>query len=101
MCEGEGVQRRLTHLKSRTQRTLNPLTIQKQTVDLSSNYVCIVLLAHLVPVVEAQVLVTLFTVMVGIVSCIFGELNPARPPAQEHLLLAHRVSFARTNNAVS
>lgn len=100
MCEREGVQRRLTYLKSRTQRTLNPSTIQ-QTVDLSSNYVCIVLLAHLVPVVEAQVLVTLFTVMIGIVSCIFGELNPARLPAQEHLLLAHRVSFARTNNAVS
>lgn len=77
----------------------HPFNIQKQTADLSSDCVC-VLLAHLVPGAEAQVLVTLFTVMVGVEGCVFRELSPTSPPAQVHVLLAHRVSFARTNSAV-
>lgn len=66
---------------------LHLFNIQKQSGDLFD------LLAHLVPGVEAQVLVTLFTVMVGVVGCIFRELNPTCPPAQVHVLLAHRVSL--------
>lgn len=69
--------------------------IQKQTAELSSDCVCVVLLTHLVPGIEAQVLVTLFTVMVSVVGCVFRELNPTCPPAQVHALLAHRVFFAR------
>lgn len=51
--------------------------------------------ADLVSGVEAQVLMTLFTVMVGVVGRIFRQLNPRCPPSQVHVLLTHRVSFER------
>lgn len=68
--------------------------IQKQTGELLDYS------THLVPGVEAQVLLTLFTVMVGVVGCVFRELNPTCPPAKVHVLLTNGVSFARKMNAI-
>lgn len=36
---------------------------------------------------------TLFTVMVGVVGCIFGQLHPGRSPAQVHILLTAGICF--------
>ena len=43
--------------------------------------VCLLCPAHLISGIEAQVLMTLFTVVVGVVGCIFRQLDPRCPPA--------------------
>lgn len=54
---------------------------------------CSVCLTHLVSGVKAQVLVALFTVMVGVVGCIFRQLHPGCSPAQVHVLLTPSICF--------
>lgn len=51
----------------------------------------------LVSRVEAQVLMTLFAVMICVVGCILRQLYPSCPPTQVHIFLSHRISW-RTNN---
>lgn len=71
--------------------TCNVYISKRQREFLSSG--CFVFSAHLVSRVKAQVLVTLFTVMVGVVGRVFRELYPGCPPAQVHILLTHSISF--------
>lgn len=51
--------------------------------------------ADLVSGVETQVLMTLLTVVICVIGCIFGQLNPRCSPSEVHLLLTHRVSWDR------
>lgn len=84
VSEGEGVQRWLVRLNDNERKAL---------FVCSADHFSCCLCADLVSGVEAQVLMTLFTVMVGVEGCILRELDPGCPSAQVHFLLPHWASF--------
>lgn len=52
--------------------------------------------AHLVSRVESHVLVTLFTVVVGVVGCVFRQFDSVRTPPQIHVLLTSGDSWGES-----